>query len=252
MNFKDKVVVITGASSGIGEASAIKFAKKNAKVVLVARRKEKLLQVQKEISQYTDFTLVCQCDVSNKSQVKEMVDMVLDTFGRIDILVNNAGIFPKMKPLDKITEKEWNEIIDVNLSGHFRFTKYVIPQMKKNGGSIINISSDAGLKAFENFYADAYVAAKSAIILLTKSWALEYAKNNIRVNCVCAAVVDTDMTRNLWLNTKAKRKITSAEHPLGRLGKPIDVAKAVLYFASDDSSWTTGAILPVDGGVSIK
>jgi len=157
-----------------------------------------------------------------------------------------------MKPLDKITEKEWNEIIDVNLNGCFRFAKHVIPQMKKNGGSIINISSDAGLKAFENFYADAYVAAKSAIILLTKSWALEYAKNNIRVNCVCAAVVDTDMTRNLWLNTKAKRKITSAEHPLGRLGKPIDVAKAVLYFASDDSSWTTGAILPVDGGVSIK
>ena len=123
---------------------------------------------------------------------------------------------------------------------------------KKNGGSIINISSDAGLKAFENFYADAYVAAKAAIILLTKSWALGYAKNNIRVNCVCAAVVDTDMTRNLWLNTKIKRKITSAQHPLGRIGKAMDVAKAVLYFASYDSSWTTGAILPVDGGVSIK
>ena len=107
-------------------------------------------------------------------------------------------------------------------------------------------------RAFENFYADAYVAAKAAIILLTKSWALEYAKNNIRVNCVCAAVVDTDMTSKLWLNTKAKRKITSAEHPLGRLGKPTDVANAVLYFASDNSSWTTGAILPVDGGVSIK
>jgi dihydroanticapsin dehydrogenase len=163
-----------------------------------------------------------------------------------------VGVLPKMKPLDKITEKEWNEIIDVNLNGHFRFTKYVIPYMKKNGGSIINISSDAGLKAFENFYADAYVAAKAAIILLTKSWALEYAKNNIRVNCVCAAVVDTDMTRNLWLNTKEKRKITAAEHPLGRIGTGEDVAKAVLYFASDDSSWTTGAILPVDGGVSIK
>ena len=101
MNFKDKVIVITGASSGIGEASAIKFAKKNAKVVLVARRKEKLLQVQKEVSEYTDFTLVCQCDVSNKSQVKEMVDMVLDTFGRIDVLVNNAGfvIYGKVSDL---------------------------------------------------------------------------------------------------------------------------------------------------------
>jgi len=140
----------------------------------------------------------------------------------------------------------------VNLSGNFRFTKYVIPQMKKNGGSIINISSDAGLKAFENFYADAYTAAKAGIILLTKSWALEYAKNNIRVNCVCAAVVDTDMTRNFWLDTKEKRQITAAEHPLGRIGTGEDVANAVLYFASDDSSWTTGTILPVDGGVSIK
>ena len=184
--------------------------------------------------------------------MKNVIDKTIKKFGRIDILVNNVGVLPKMKPLDKITEKEWNEIIDVNLNAHFRFTKYVIPQMKKNGGSIINISSDAGLKAFENFYADAYVAAKAAVILLTKSWALEYAKNNIRVNCVCASVVDTDMTRNFWLNTKEKRQITASKHPLGRIGTGGDVAKAVLYFASDDSSWTTGAILPVDGGVSIK
>ena len=116
MNFKDKVVVITGASSGIGEASAIKFAKKNAKVVLVARRKEKLLQVQKEISQYTDFTLVCQCDVSNKSQVKEMVDMVLDTFGRIDVLVNNAG-FVIYGKVSELTIEEIESQMETNYFG---------------------------------------------------------------------------------------------------------------------------------------
>ena len=124
MNFKDKVIVITGASSGIGEASAIKFAKKNAKVVLVARRKEKLLQVQKEISQYTDFTLVCQCDVSSKSQVKEMVDMVLDTFGRIDILVNNAG-FVIYGKVSELTIEEIESQMETNYFGMIYCTKTV-------------------------------------------------------------------------------------------------------------------------------
>jgi NAD(P)-dependent dehydrogenase (short-subunit alcohol dehydrogenase family) len=167
-------------------------------------------------------------------------------------LVNNAGIFPDLKPLHEIPESEWNKIIDVNLTGQFRFTKAVIPFMQKKGGSIINISSDAGLKAFENFEGDAYSASKAALIHLTKVWALEYAKYNIRVNCVCAAVVDTDMTKSLWLSSEYHRKKTASEHPLGRIGTGLDIAKAVFYYASDDSSWTTGSILPVDGGVSVK
>ena len=248
VRLKKKVALITGGSRGIGKVIAELFMKEGAEVVITSKNQKQLQQTSQEIG--NSFFVVG--DVRNENDVKNVIDKTIKKFGRIDILVNNVGVLPKMKPLDKITEKEWNESIDVNLSGHFRFTKYVIPQMKKNGGSIINISSDAGLKAFENFYADAYVAAKAAIILLTKSWALEYAKNNIRVNCVCAAVVDTDMTRNLWLNTKEKRQITAAEHPLGRIGTGEDIAKAVLYFASDDSSWTTGAIFPVDGGVSAK
>ena len=248
VRLKKKVALITGGSRGIGRAIAELFMKEGAEVVITSKNQKQLQQTSQEIG--NSFFVVG--DVRNENDVKNVIDKTIKKFGRIDILVNNVGVLPKMKPLDKITEKEWNEIIDVNLSGHFRFTKYVIPQMKKNGGSIINISSDAGLKAFENFYADAYTAAKAGIILLTKSWALEYAKNNIRVNCVCAAVVDTDMTRNFWLDTKEKRQITAAEHPLGRIGTGEDIANAVLYFASDDSSWTTGTILPVDGGVSIK
>ena len=248
VRLKKKVALITGGSRGIGRAIAELFMKEGAEVVITSKNQKQLQQTSQEIG--SSFFVVG--DVRNENDVKNVIDKTIKKFGRIDILVNNVGVLPKMKPLDKITEKEWNEIIDVNLSGHFRFTKYVIPQMKKNGGSIINISSDAGLKAFENFYADAYTAAKAGIMILTKSWALEYAKNNIRVNCVCAAVVDTDMTRNFWLNTKEKRQITAAEHPLGRIGTGEDVANAVLYFASDDSSWTTGTILPVDGGVSIK
>ena len=248
VRLKKKVALITGGSRGIGKVIAELFMKEGAEVVITSKNQKQLQQTSKEIG--NPFFIAG--DVRNENDVKNVIDKTIKKFGRIDILVNNVGVLPKMKPLDKITEKEWNEIIDVNLNSHFRFTKCVIPQMKKNGGAIINISSDAGLKAFENFYADAYTAAKASIILLTKSWALEYAKNNIRVNCVCAAVVDTDMTRNLWLNTKEKQRITAAEHPLGRIGTGEDIANAVLYFASDDSSWTTGAILPVDGGVSIK
>ena len=248
VRLKKKVALITGGSRGIGRAIAELFMKEGAEVVITSKNQKQLQQTSQEIG--NSFFVVG--DVRNENDVKNVIDKTIKKFGRIDILVNNVGVLPKMKPLDKITEKEWNEIIDVNLSSHFRFTKYVIPQMKKNGGSIINISSDAGLKAFENFYADAYTAAKAGIMILTKTWALEYAKNNIRVNCVCAAVVDTDMTRNFWLDTKEKRQITAAEHPLGRIGTGEDVANAVLYFASDDSSWTTGTILPVDGGVSIK
>ena len=248
VRLKKKVALITGGSRGIGKVIAELFMKEGAEVVITSKNQKQLQQTSKEIG--NPFFVAG--DVRNENDVKNVINKTIKKFGRIDILVNNVGVLPKMKPLDKITEKEWNEIIDVNLSSHFRFTKYVIPQMKKNGGSIINISSDAGLKAFENFYADAYTAAKAGIMILTKSWALEYAKNNIRVNCVCAAVVATDMTRNFWLDTKEKRQITPAEHPLGRIGTGEDVAKAVLYFASDDSSWTTGTILPVDGGVSIK
>ena len=114
------------------------------------------------------------------------------------------------------------------------------------------MSSDAGIRSFENFYADAYTASKSALVMLTKAWAVEYAKDKIRVNCVCAAVVDTDMTKKLWLNSSEKRKKVVLQHPLGRIGNGKDIANAILYFASDDSSWTTGSVLIVDGGASLK
>ena len=248
MTLDGKVALITGGSRGIGKAIAKLFVQEGAEVVITSKNEKKLKKTAKEI----EASFIVSGDIRKETDVKKIVRKTIRKFGRIDILINNAGILPKIKPLHKISEKEWNDIIDVNLTGQFRFTKAVIPFMKKTGGSIINISSDAGLKAFENFYADAYTASKAALILLTKSWALTYAKNNIRVNCVCAAVVDTDMTKSLWLNTKEKRKIASAEHPLGRIGTGEDVAKAVLYFASDDSSWTTGSVLTVDGGVSVK
>jgi len=248
MKLKNKVVLITGGSRGIGKSIAELFVIEGAKVVLTSKNQKRL----RDTANGMKNTIFFPGDIRNSKDVKRIVKSTIRKFGRIDILVNNAGILPKIKPIDKITDVEWNETIDVNLTGHFRFTREVIPHMKENGGSIINISSDAGLKAFENFFADAYVSSKAAIILLTKSWALQYARDKIRVNCICSAVVDTDMTKELWLKTKQRRKNAEDEHPLGRIGKTQDVANAALYFASDDSSWTTGAILPVDGGVSVK
>jgi NAD(P)-dependent dehydrogenase (short-subunit alcohol dehydrogenase family) len=248
MKLKNKVVLVTGGSRGIGKAIAKKFAENGAQIVITSKNKNRLKNTEKEIKNC--FSVAG--DVRNDKDVKNVIDKTVKKFKKIDVLVNNVGVLPEMKKLHKISEKEWIEMIDLNLNAHFRFSKYAIQNMQKNGGSIINIASDSGLKPFENFYADGYSAAKAAMIHLTKIWALEYAKYNVRVNCISAAVVDTDMTKSFWLDTKKKKELTIKQHPLRRIGKPIDIANAALYFASDDSSWTTGAILPVDGGVSIK
>ena len=248
MKLENKIALVTGGSRGIGFTTAKLFMHEGATVIITSKNQKQLDKAKQECGDI----FAIKADITKEEEVKKMVRIIIDKFGRIDILVNNAGVLPRFKMLHEISEDEWNETIDVNLTGQFRISKYVIPHMQKNGGGvIINMSSDAGLKAFENFHADAYSAAKAGLVLLTKCWALEYAKDKIRVNCICSAVVDTDMTKSLWLSP-TNIENTVKEHPLGRIGKPIDVAKASLYFASDDSSWTTGAILAVDGGVSIK
>ena len=246
MKLAGKVAIITGGSRGIGKETARLFIQEGASVTITAKDSKKLEDTAKEINVFS-----VPGDIKNEFDVQNVVKKTLEKFGRIDILVNNAGIFPEAIPLHKISEKKWNEVIDVNLTGQFRFTKAVIPHMEKNGGCIINVSSVAGLKAFENFEADAYTASKGALVLLTKAWALEYAKWKIRVNCVCPGLVETDMTK-AFLGTKSDRDFATAEHPIGRIGTPDDVAKAILYFASDDSSWATGAVLPIDGGMAAR
>ncbi|BDQ31942.1 3-oxoacyl-[acyl-carrier-protein] reductase FabG [Nitrosopumilus zosterae] len=247
MKLSGKVAIVTGGSRGIGFATARILSENGATVVLTAKNQERLEKASSEIPN----SLGIAADIKNKNDVKNVVSKTVAKFGQIDILVNNAGIFPKIKELHMIDEDEWNEILDVNLTGQFRFTKEAIPYLQKTSGSIINISSDAGLKAYQGFNADAYSATKAALILLTKCWALEYAKDKIRVNCICPGVVDTDMTKP-FLKTQKDKEFMDNEHPIGRIGQPEEVGKAVLYFASDDASWTTGAILAVDGGESIK
>ena len=242
-----KVALVTGGSRGIGFSTAKVFSENGAQVVITSKDSTRL---ENSVSQLSN-TIGITADIKNENDVKNVIDQVVKKFGKIDILVNNAGAFPKIKKLHEIDESEWQEVLDVNLTGQFRFTKAAIPYLKKSSGSIINISSDAGLKAYEGFNADAYSASKAALIILTKCWALEYAKDKIRVNCICPGVVDTDMTKP-FLKTSKDREFMDSEHPIGRIGQPEEVAKAILYFASDDSAWTTGAVLTVDGGESIK
>jgi NAD(P)-dependent dehydrogenase (short-subunit alcohol dehydrogenase family) len=247
MKLAGKVAIITGGSRGIGKSTALLFTQNGADVVITSKDQSNLESATREMKNVVAIA----GDIRNKIDVENVVKKTLERFGKIDILVNNAGIFPQVKPLHEISEEEWNEVIDINLTGQFRFTKAVIPHLMKTGGCIVNVSSDAGLKSFENFEADAYTASKGALVLLTKSWAIEYAKYKIRVNCVCPGIVETDMTKP-FLRNEIDRSMAISEHPIGRIGVPEDVAKAILYLVSDDSSWITGAILPVDGGAITK
>jgi NAD(P)-dependent dehydrogenase (short-subunit alcohol dehydrogenase family) len=246
VKLEGKVALITGASRGIGRAIAELFAKEGASVIITARDRTRLKKTASEIGVFA-----LDADIRQEKEVKEVVKKSVARFGRLDILVNNAGVFPRIKKLHQITEREWNDVIDVNLTGQFRFTKYAIPHLQKSRGSILNIASNAGLKAYENFHADAYSASKGALILLTRSWALQYAKDGIRVNCICPGVVKTDMTK-MFLASRADREMLNAEYPIGRIGTVDDVAKSALFFVSDEASWTTGAVLALDGGESAK
>lgn len=247
LSLSGKVALVTGGSRGIGFSTAKIFSENGAQVVITSKDSSRL----KDSASRLANTVGIAADIRNEEDVKRVVDETIKKFGRLDILVNNAGVFPKIKQLHEIDESEWQEVLDVNLTGQFRFTKAAIPHLQKTSGSIINISSDAGLKAYQGFNADAYSASKAALIILTKCWALEYAKDRVRVNCICPGVVDTDMTKP-FLKTDDDRRFMDNEHPIGRIGRPEEIAKAALYFASDDSSWTTGAVLAVDGGESIK
>ena len=247
MRLDGKVAIITGGSRGIGFETAKVFSKNGATVIITSKNKQQLENASNQLSNVFPIS----ADITKKEEVKRVIEKTIEKFGKLDILVNNAGIFPKIKKLHEISETEWNEVLDVNLNGQFRFTKFSIPYLQKTSGTIVNVSSDAGLRAYEGFNADAYSASKAALIVLTKCWSLEYAKDRIRVNCVCPGVVDTDMTKP-FLKTEKDREFMDNDHPIGRMGTPDDVAKSILFLASEDSSWTTGAILAVDGGQSTK
>lgn len=249
MRLKDKVAIVTGGGTGIGEAIAKALAKEGAKVVVTGRRKDALERVVRDIEQAGGRALAAPGSVTLEADVQSAVAATVRAFGRIDVLVNNAGNLFHTGPLHETTDQIWNETLDIFLTGTFRFMRAAIPHMlTQGGGSILNISTTAGLKALPGFPAHAYAAAKAGVIMLTKTVAIQYAKDKIRCNCICPAGVDTPAVAGLLSDPKGREWFDSI-HPVGRMGRPEEIAQAALYFASDESVWTTGAILPVDGGM---
>lgn len=246
-----KVAIITGAASGIGKATAILFAQEGAKVVVadvVDKLGEETVKMIKESGGKAVFV---HADVSKAEDVKNMVKTAVDTYGRLDIIFNNAGIEGTTADTANYPENVFDKVIAINLKGVWLGIKYAVPELlKSGGGSIINTSSVAGLIGFAGL--SAYNATKGGIIQLTKTAALEYAKQNIRVNCIAPGVIETPMVdRALKGQPEAKAAFIQIE-PVGRFGKPEEVAKAALFLASDDSSFVTGTVLTVDGGLTAQ
>lgn len=249
MRLHDKVILITGGGSGIGEAIAKIFSREGARVAITGRRTRELGRVVTDIQKAGGQALALPGSVTVEADVREAVTTTVKTFDRLDVLVNNAGNLFHAGPLHETTDHVWDETFDIFLKGTFRFIRAAIPQMlEQGGGSIINISTVGGMKAIPGFPGHAYQAAKAGVNLLTKTVAVEYAKQGIRCNAICPAGVLTPPVEEM-LSNPAMKDFFENLHPMGRLGRPEDIAEAAVYFASDESLWTTGSIMTVDGGV---
>lgn len=245
--FEGKVAIVTGAGHGIGREIALSFARGGAEVV-VTDITDAIYEVGKEIEALKTIALPVKCDVSNLEQVKDTEEQILERFKTIDILVNNAGIYP-MKSFLEMTAEDWSRVLNINLNGVFNWTKAVLPIMvKKKYGKIVNISSIAGaVVGFLNL--THYSASKSAIAGFTKSLALEMAQYGINVNAVAPGPIDvTDMIKeNVTVYEQTVKTI-----PLGRMGRPVDIANLVVFLASDESSFITGQCIISDGGYTLS
>jgi NAD(P)-dependent dehydrogenase (short-subunit alcohol dehydrogenase family) len=244
MRLQGKTAVVTGAGSGIGKAIAFAFAQEGARCVLVGRTESRLKAAAKEIG---GSPIVCTADVNK--DVAKIRALVEERFGKVDTLVNNAASLIA-GTVESHTEAEWNETFETNVKAPWLLTKALLPLMRTAGGaSIINISSVLGLVGAKNRVA--YAASKGAITLMTKAIALDHAHENIRCNCICPGIVETELVEKFITQAPdpdLARQHRTALHPLGRFGKPEDIASCAVFLASDESSWVTGAAFPIDGG----
>ena len=243
---KGKIGIITGAGSGIGRACAIAMAKEGARVALVGRRKDRIEEVAHEIG---DLALAIAADVSKPSEITRLIDETLKRFGGLNFLLNNAGAL-HVGNAEQITEEQWDHTFNLNVRSVWLLSRAALPHLRKSGGgSIINLASILGLVGARN--RAAYAASKGAVVQLTKSMAMDHGHENIRVNAICPSFVETELTERLVgqaPDAATFRRERIAAHPIGRLGRPEDIAALAVYLAGDESSWMTGTPLGVDGG----
>ena len=246
--FAGKVVLITGAASGIGKTTALLFAAKGAKVVVSDIDHKKGQTTVKEIKEKQGEALFIAADVSNNEQVSNLIGGTMDAFGQLDIAINNAGIGGPFMPTGKYDNSSWEKVIAINQTGVFYCMREELEQMQKQkSGVIINVSSIAGLRAMPN--ASAYVASKHAVIGLTKTAAVEYARYNIRVNAVCPVFTHSPLFHQMFdVDPSLENKLIKGI-PLRRYGEPEDIANSILWLCAEHSSFVTGLSLPVDGGM---
>jgi len=243
-----KVALITGGGTGIGAACARTFAQEGASVVLTGRRKNVLETVVNEIEQKKGRALAVAGSVTDEAHTRAAVAQAVRAFGKLDILINNAGTIAYGKVLHETDEATWNDTLATDLTGAYRMIKAAVPEMiKAGGGSIVNVSSVASLVGIPLIAA--YGAAKGGVDALTRCVAMDYAQQKIRCNSVCPGLVDTPMAANL-INDPQRLKEVMTAYPLGRPGTSEEIAKLILYLASDESSWVTGSIFPIDGGMT--
>jgi NAD(P)-dependent dehydrogenase (short-subunit alcohol dehydrogenase family) len=245
MRLKGKVSVITGGGGGIGRATAIRFSEEGAAVVVADLDDASGEETVRLIHEKKGSAFFVKTNVRVSKSIQSLVHTTVEHFGGLDILINNAGIGQSEVRSIDLEENEWDSVLDTNLKSIFLGMKYAVPQLMKKGGVIVNVSSLLGLKGRK--YVSAYNAAKGGVVLLTQNAALEYGKENIRVNAVAPGVIDTNII-NDWKKDERKWSSISQSNALRRIGNPGEVASAILFLASDEASFITGATLSVDGG----
>ncbi len=251
-SFTGKVAFVTGAASGIGREAALAFAREGAKVVAADISEQGNQETVHLIEDQGGQAIAVKCDVTRSKDVKAALDKTVEAFGRLDFAFNNAGIEPRNPaPTAEYEEEEWNQIIDINLRGVFLCMKHEIPLiLKQGGGAIVNTSSGAGIIGIKG--SPAYTAAKHGVIGLTKAAALDYAAQNIHINAVCPGYIDTPMMGRFTGGTNEGRAQVIAEEPIGRMGKPEEIAAAVVWLCSDAAAFMVGHAMVIDGGQTVQ
>lgn len=246
-----KVAFLTGGGTGIGRACAILFAREGARVALAGRRIAPLETASEEIRRSGGEAWAVACDVSDRGQVEAAIGDTVKRFGKLNVVVNNAGVL-LIGTAEQTSDADWERVLDTNLRGTFLVSRAALPALRQaGGGAIVNVASILGLVGMKG--RAAYAASKGGVVSLTRAMALDHASEGIRVNCICPAVVDSEMVSGLFdsqSDPEAARRARIATLPVGRLGTPDDVAHLAVYLASEESTWLTGVALPLDGGLT--